>query len=217
MKVTNEEIDKLPLSQYEGEICLIDHADQVEAAIEEMRHCKALGFDTETRPAFTRGTNYRVALLQLSSEDKTWLFRLCVMGLPEPLARFLEDASIVKPGLAIRDDLRGLRKWRQFTPGGFVDMQSIAADKGIDDLSLKKMAAHVLGVRVSKRQRLTNWEGASLTPGQMTYAATDSWISLLLWKAVVEQGITDSQYLAEMRAKGLAADNNEQDKPENIE
>lgn len=208
MKVTNEEIDQLPLSQYEGEISLIERAEQVEAAIEEMRHHKALGFDTETRPAFTRGTNYRVALLQLSAENKTWLFRLCEMGLPGPLARFLEDPDIVKPGLAIRDDLKGLRKWRQFTPGGFVDMQSIAAERGIDDLSLKKMAAHVLGVRVSKRQRLTNWECATLTAGQMTYAATDSWISLLLWKAVVEQGITDSAYLAELRANGLTSAQN---------
>lgn len=216
MKVTNEEIDQLPLSQYEGEISLIDKPELVLPAINEMRQCKALGFDTETRPAFTRGTNYKVALLQLSSENKTWLFRTCVIGLPEPLARFLEDDTIVKPGLAIRDDLKGLRKWRQFNPGGFVDMQTIAAARGINDLSLKKMAAHVLGVRVSKRQRLTNWESATLTAGQMTYAATDSWISLLLWKAVVEQGITDSAYLAELRAKGpqptAPTDNNNPEK-----
>lgn len=201
MKVTNEEIDKLPLSQYDEEIVLIDKPEQVDAAIEEMRQYKALGFDTETRPAFTRGVSYMVALLQLSAEHKTWLFRLCKIGLPENLAKFLEDKSIVKSGLAIRDDLKGMRKWRAFEPGGFVDMQSIAAQKGIEDLSLKKMAASVLGVRVSKRQRLTNWESPDLTPGQMTYAATDSWISLLLWKAIVEQGVTVSPELQKMRGE----------------
>lgn len=215
MRVTNEEIDQLPLSQYNGEIALIDHPDQVDAAIEEMMRYKVLGFDTETRPAFTRGTNYRVALLQLSSEHKTWLFRLCTIGLPESLARFLENQDIVKPGLAIRDDLRGLRKWRQFAPGGFVDMQTIAASRGVDDLSLKKMAAHVLGVRVSKRQRLTNWESPTLTAGQMTYAATDSWISLLLWKAVVEDGITDSPALADIRAKSSTTSEPQDKKEEN--
>ncbi len=204
MKVTNEEIDQLPLSQYDESVILIDKPELVDEAIEEMRQCKVLGFDTETRPAFTRGTNYKVALLQLSSEHQTWLFRLCEIGLPENLAKFLEDDSIIKPGLAIRDDLKGLRKWHQFNPGGFVDMQTIAAEKGIEDLSLKKMAAHVLGVRVSKRQRLTNWESPTLTAGQMTYAATDSWISLMLWKAVVEQGITESEVLQKMRAEAAA-------------
>ncbi len=201
MKVTNEEIDQLPLSQYDEEIALIDSEDQVEAAIAEMSQYEALGFDTETRPSFTRGTYYRVALLQLSAEHKTWLFRTCKIGMPEPLAKFLEDGRIIKPGLAIRDDLKGLRKWRDFTPGGFVDMQTIAAEHGVDDLSLKKMAAHVLGVRVSKRQRLTNWESPVLTQGQMTYAATDSWISLLLWKAIVKEGITESPTLRKMRGE----------------
>ena len=95
-------------------------------------------------------------------------------------------------------------------------MQTIAASRGVDDLSLKKMAAHVLGVRVSKRQRLTNWESPTLTAGQMTYAATDSWISLLLWKAVVEDGITDSPALGDIRAKSSTT-SEPQDKQEENE
>ncbi len=198
MKVSNEEIDLLPLCQYDQEIALIDKAEDIEAAVAEMSRQPALGFDTETRPAFTRGCNYKVALLQLSAEHKTWLIRLCKTGMTEALAHFLENKDIVKPGLAIRDDLRGLRKLRDFTPGGFVDLQSIAEAKGVEDLSLKKMAAHVLGVRVSKRQRLTNWEGETLTPGQLTYAATDSWVSLQLYKAL-SAGVTDSERVADVR------------------
>lgn len=191
MRVSNEEIDLLPLSQYDGEISLISKAKEIPAAIEEMSQCAVLGFDTETRPAFTRGCNYKVALLQLSSEHKTWLFRLCKTGLTAELAQFLERTDIVKPGLAIRDDLRGLCRLTKFTPGGFVDLQTIAAQNGVEDMSLKKMAAHVLGVRVSKRQRLTNWEAETLTQGQMTYAATDSWISLLIYNAF-RAGVTES-------------------------
>lgn len=214
MKVSNEEIDMLPLCQYDQEIVLIDKAEDIEAAVAEMSQQPALGFDTETRPAFTRGCNYKVALLQLSAEHKTWLIRLCKTGMTETLAHFLENKDIVKPGLAIRDDLRGLRKLRDFTPGGFIDMQSIAEAKGVEDLSLKKMAAHVLGVRVSKRQRLTNWEGETLTPGQLTYAATDSWVSLQLYKAL-SAGVTESERVADVRRqlesqRGPATDDNTQ-------
>ncbi len=198
MRVTNEEIDLLPLSQYDGEIALIDRVEDIAPAIEEMGRCPILGFDTETRPAFTRGCNYKVALLQLSGDKKTWLFRLCKTGLTPELAHFLERTDIVKSGLAIRDDLRGLCRLTRFTPGGFVDLQTIAQSKGVEDMSLKKMAAHVLGVRVSKRQRLTNWEGETLTPGQLTYASTDSWISLLLYKAL-EAGVTESPAVTEAR------------------
>ena len=184
MKVSNEEIDQLPLGQYEGELCVVEHANDIEAAIAEMRQCAVLGFDTETRPSFTRGTVYNVALLQLSGPNKTWLFRLCKTGLPTQLADFLADATIKKAGLAIRDDLRGLRRLRIFEPGGFVDVQNMASRMGVEDLSLKKMAATVLGLRVSKRQRLTNWEYQTLTPGQITYAAA---------------GVTESPSLAAVR------------------
>lgn len=198
MKVSNEEIDQLPLGQYEGELCVVEHANDIEAAIAEMRQCAVLGFDTETRPSFTRGTVYNVALLQLSGPNKTWLFRLCKTGLPTQLADFLADATIKKAGLAIRDDLRGLRRLRIFEPGGFVDVQNMASRMGVEDLSLKKMAATVLGLRVSKRQRLTNWEYQTLTPGQITYAATDSWISLKLYEAL-SAGVTESPSLAAVR------------------
>lgn len=216
MRVSNEEIDLLPLSQYDGEIAVITRAKDIAAAIEEMSSCPALGFDTETRPAFTRGCNYKVALLQLSSENKTWLFRLCKTGLPAELARFLERTDIVKPGLAIRDDLRGLCRLTPFAPGGFVDLQTMAAKRGVEDMSLKKMAAHVLGVRVSKRQRLTNWEAETLTQGQMTYAATDSWISLQIYNAL-SSGVTESpavlaarQQIAARRGEETKTDKKEQ-------
>lgn len=199
MKVSNEEIDLMPVGQCSDPVEVVEHAQDIERAVEEMRQHPVLGFDTETRPSFTRGTSYNVALLQFSAPGKTWLFRLCKTGLTQPLADFMADKSITKAGLAIRDDIRGLRRLRIFEPAGFVDVQSVASQMGVEDLSLKKMAAHVLGMRVSKRQRLTNWENASLTPGQIAYAATDSWISLLLYQAL-QSGATESPRLAEIRA-----------------
>lgn len=73
-------------------------------------------------------------------------------------------------------DLRSLRQIRHFRDGGFVDLQGIAPEWGIGEKSLRKLSAIVLGRRVSKAQRLSNWEAAQLTEKQMRYAATDAWI-----------------------------------------
>lgn len=198
MKVTNEECDALPPAAFTGEIDLIDNADKVQAAVEEMRTYKLLGFDTETRPNFVRGANYGTALLQLSTERKTWLVRLCHTGMTQELADLMADNDICKVGLAILDDLRGLQRLRKFKPANCIDLQKMARERGIEELGLKKMAAQVLGVKVSKRQRLTNWEATVLTEAQLTYAATDSWISLLIYKEYLK-GVTIHPRLLALR------------------
>lgn len=180
-KLTNEEMDQLPLAQFDDTIQLIDTPERLAAAIAEMRSCAMLGFDTETRPSFRRGVSYKVALLQLSSEHTSWLIRINKLGLPDSLAAVLSDPSIMKVGLAIRDDIKGLQKWRDFEPQNFIDLQTVAKEMDFEDFSLKKLAAHVMGVRISKRQRLSNWEAPMLTVPQQRYAATDSWVSLMIY------------------------------------
>ena len=88
----------------------------------------------------------------------------------------LENGAITKVGAAIRDDIKLMCQRQKFTPSGFVDLQSIVGEFGIKELSVKKMAAIILGVRISKAQRLTNWEAKTLTPSQQSYAATDAWV-----------------------------------------
>lgn len=198
MKVSNEECEALPLSAFEGRVVLVESAEQAEQAARELNAEALLGFDTETRPSFVRGNNYSTALLQLSTETTTWLVRLCRTGLPQCLADVMANPGIVKVGLAILDDLRGLQKLRPFTPGACLDLQRLARERGVEELGLKKMAAQVLGVRVSKRQRLTNWEADTLTPAQQTYAATDSWVSLLLYQAFM-RGVVVHPRLAALR------------------
>ena len=92
------------------------------------------------------------------------------------MLQLLSSDRVVKAGVAIRDDIRVLRQLRHFTPGGFVELQNIAPEYGITDKSLRKLAAIVLSVRISKAQRLSNWEAKQLTPAQQLYAATDAWI-----------------------------------------
>lgn len=175
--ITREELDELPLKAFEGEIVVVDQNEKLESAINYLSNKKMLGFDTETKPSFKRGQVNQVALLQLSTGKKAFLFRINRIGLPEPLKKILSSPEILKVGVAIHDDIKGLQRVSPFKPAGFMELQQQVKDYGINDFSLKKIAGIVLGVRISKSQRLSNWESDELTEAQQCYAATDAWIS----------------------------------------
>jgi ribonuclease D len=175
--ITREELDELPLRAFEGEIVVVDRTDQLESAINYLSNEKMIGFDTETKPSFKRGQVNHVALLQLSTGKKAFLFRINKIGLPQPLKKILSNPEILKVGVAIHDDIKGLQRISSFRPAGFIELQQEVKDYGINDFSLKKIAGIVLGVRISKSQRLSNWESDELTEAQRCYAATDAWIS----------------------------------------
>ena len=190
--VYKESIDKealadLPLIQFEGEISLVESKEDYLACIEYLSQQKLLGFDTETKPAFKKGVVNEVALLQLSTKDRAFLFRLNKIGLPNGLKDILENPEIQKIGVAIRDDIKGLQKLNNFNPGGFVELQDHVKGFGIQDFSLKKLSAIVLGFRISKSQRITNWEAPDLTEAQQIYAATDAWISHRIFESLNQQ------------------------------
>lgn len=184
--LTNEETAALPVAQFGGEIVVVDHPEQIEAACKELAQEPILGFDTETRPSFKAGVHYRVALLQLSTPKRCFLFRLCRIPLEKPILRLLEDPKILKIGAAVGGDLTALKELRHFREAGFVDLQSIVHQWGIEEKSIRKMSAIVLGRRVSKAQRLSNWEATSLTPQQQMYAATDAWVCDRIYKRLNE-------------------------------
>lgn len=179
--ISDEELAALPLSVFEGKIHLIEKVEQVTDALEYLKKHPVLGFDTETRPTFKKGQNHQVALLQLSTADEAFLFRTNLIGLTPGLIKLLGSTSILKIGAAIRDDIKILQRIAPFKPGGFVELQEMVKLYGIENFSLKKLAAIVQGVRISKSQRLTNWEAPVLTLQQQVYAATDAWISYMIY------------------------------------
>jgi ribonuclease D len=175
--ITREELDDLPLKAFEGEVVVIDQEEKLEAAVRYLSVQKMIGFDTETRPSFKRGQVNQVALLQLATAKMAFLFRINKIGLPAPLKGILANPEILKVGVAIHDDIKALQRISPFVPAGFVELQQEVKEYGINDFSLKKIAGIVLGVRISKSQRLSNWEADELTEAQQCYAATDAWIS----------------------------------------
>ena len=175
-KISNEEAAALPAIEFRGEIRIVDNERDIVPACKFLMKQRVIGFDTETRPSFRPGVTFRVSLLQLSTPRRCYLFRLNRMRFEKQLVKLLENKAILKIGADVAGDIRSLLALRRFRPGGFVDLQQLAPDWGIEEKSLRKLSAIVLGKRVSKAQRLSNWEAAQLTEKQMRYAATDAWI-----------------------------------------
>lgn len=176
--ITPQEIEKLEYASFPGKIHIIDSVgSEFNRAISYLRAQKIIGFDTETRPCFAQNQpRYGVALLQLSGPGKAFLFRINKMGMHRRLCNLLADPKIIKVGAAVHDDIRGLQKHHDFKPASFVDLQKSVWEWGIKDKSVKKMAAIILGCRISKTQQLSNWEADVLSESQCKYAATDAWV-----------------------------------------
>ncbi len=183
--ISNDETSLLPAAQFGGEIVLVDSRSRVAAACRELSLEPVIGFDTETRPSFKAGVQYKVSLLQLSTPRRCYLFRLCRIPLEKELLRILESPTNIKVGAAVGGDIAALKRLRHFREAGFVDLQSIAPQWGIEEKSLRKLSAIVLGERVSKAQRLSNWEAAQLTPQQQMYAATDAWVCAQIYNELI--------------------------------
>ena len=167
--IDRKEIDLLPPYVFTGEVKVIEEERQVGEAADFLSKHTCLGFDTETRPAFRKG-------------ERVFLFRLNKCGFQPALVRLLASPRIIKIGVGIRDDNRNLRKLADFTPASFVDLQEYAGYFGIEDKSFSKLMAIIFGVKISKRQRTSNWEAPALTEAQIRYAATDAWGALKMYQ-----------------------------------
>jgi ribonuclease D len=181
-KYDKSKISTLPRAEFDGRIHVIISKEQAEKAVNFLLKQPVLGFDTETRPSFSKGTVYRVALLQVATYDICFLFRLNIIGLTPAIVKLLEDTTVTKIGLSWHDDINGLHKMGRFETGTFIDIQDHVREIGVEDLSLQKLYANLFGQQISKAQRLTNWERDVLTDKQKTYAATDAWACIQLYE-----------------------------------
>lgn len=193
--ISKEEINELPLGQFEGEIYLIDKPDQVEEAVDFLEDQRIIGFDTETKPSFKKGQFNPVSLLQLSTSDQAFLFRLNKIGFPDPLRNLLEKENLVKIGAAVHDDLKGLRKLTgSFYPHSFFDLNDELKKVGFHNVGVRNLSGMVLKIRISKTEQVSNWEADKLTEKQMRYAATDAWACLEVFNLLREEGYLDELF-----------------------
>lgn len=180
--INKEVVNAMPKAAFTGEIHVVNTPWEAERAVAYLRGCPLLGIDSETRPSFAKGHTHKVALLQVASEEHCFLFRLNVMGLTLPLITLLEMPHITKVGLSLKDDFMMLHKRAPFEPRGIIELQEFVRPFGIEEQSLQKIYAILFGEKISKTQRLSNWEADVLTQPQQLYAATDAWACLNIYR-----------------------------------
>lgn len=172
--ISKQQLSDLPAAQFCGKLCIVEDEEGIREAIEKLRESDVIGFDTETKPSFRKGQSNTVSLIQLSTRETCYLFRINQLGLAQPIVELLENPTVKKIGLSIHDDFHNLNKITEIHPEGFVELQNYVKDFKIADNSLAKIYAIIFGKRISKGQRLTNWEAEQLTISQQTYAALDA-------------------------------------------
>lgn len=185
-KISNEEVSALEAVHFDGRIVVVDNADALAKACKELSQHALIGFDTETRPSFKAGVTNKVALLQLSTNECCYLIRLNKLPLSRDIMAILSSDKILKVGADVKNDITALNRLRHFTAKGFVDLQDEVVKHGIEDKSLRKISGIVLGKKVSKAQRLSNWEAKQFTPQQQMYAATDAWVCVEIYNRLTK-------------------------------
>lgn len=184
-KFDKTKIGALPRVLFEGRIVVVLSEWEAEKAVRYLLTQPILGMDTETRPSFRKGSVHQVALLQVSTYDTCFLFRLNQLGLSPSVKLLLEDTTVPKIGLSLRDDLNSLHRIGDFKAGYFIDLQNRVSEVGVEDMSLQKLYANFFGQRISKREQLSNWEADVLTDKQKLYAATDAWSCIMLYEELL--------------------------------
>lgn len=176
-------ISEMPKVVFPGRIIIIYTENDARKAVACLNRCSVVGVDTETRPSFKKGKVNSVALLQIATSDTCFLFRLNRIGIPDFLEEFLQN-DVLKIGLSLRDDFNMLRRANNKDPrvGNWIELQDYVSRFGIQEKSLQKIYAILFGEKISKNQRLSNWEADVLTEAQQQYAATDAWATLRIYQ-----------------------------------
>ena len=186
-RMVKDEINACPLARWTGPVHVVRTTDELAEAIRRLAGQTLLGFDTETRPAYTKGQSYLPSLLQLASKTEVFIFQLKPIGLARPLRDILANPTIIKAGVNLDYDIRELKKLSPFKAAGFVDLGNLAKKANIKNHGLRGLAAVLLGFRISKGAQTSNWAKDLLTPQQVQYAATDAWVGRKLHQALKKE------------------------------
>jgi len=187
--VLKEDVKNFPLIEFKGHVTIIENTNDISRCCQIISKHSVIGFDTETKPAFQKGVSHDIALIQLSTNDSVFLFRINKIGLAESILNILTDPNILKVGIDIKNDLSGLKKIINFQESNFLDLNTLALQKGFKSIGAVKLTIMLLGFRISKRQRLSDWSAEKLTDSQIEYAAIDAWICVKILQAFKDNSL----------------------------
>jgi ribonuclease D len=182
INITNDEINALPLHAFDGTVKVIQDREVLPEVFKEISKHSVVGFDTETKPVFVKGQRHNVALMQIATPDQAFLIRVKFTGITPEIIDFLENEKILKAGVGVRDDIKTLQVLKKFAAAGFVELADMARNAGLEVESVKKLTALLLGFRISKSAQTSNWEAERLDTKQISYAATDAWVCLNIYR-----------------------------------
>lgn len=190
-KYSKEEINALPLRRYSGSVSLVRTEEDLETALTVLRNEELIGFDTETRPTFRKGKINLPSLIQFASQETVYLIHLGWVPFSDGIKDILSDPDIVKTGVAVRDDIKDLKKLAHFNDAGVVDLGEVARELGMETHGLRNLAANLLEFRISKAAQCSNWSNLDLSRQQINYAATDAWVSREIHLRMRELGLVN--------------------------
>src|SRR4029077_8551127 len=173
--ISREDMAQLPIRRYEGRVRVVATEEELEEARSDLREERIVGLDTETRPAFRKGESHLPCLVQCATARAVYLFQLRRSEVFPALAELLGDARIVKAGISLKDDLRALKQVFAFSEQNMLDLGLVARSNGFGQTGVRNLAGILLGTRIPKGTKTSNWAAPQLSPVQITYAATDAW------------------------------------------
>lgn len=188
--ISRENLNELPVQRYEGPIHFIDTPALLHAARTDILGERAVGFDTETRPAFRKGESYLPSIAQVATAHGVYIFPLRYTDTHGLLGEMLSAQGIAKVGVSLAYDLRTLKQVLPFHERHIVDLGIIAKRHGYEQTGVRNLAGLLLGYRVPKGAKTTNWSAPHLTPAQIAYAATDAWVCRELYLVFEKAGMT---------------------------
>lgn len=194
--ITKEQMASLPIRRYEGRVCVVATARDLEQAQEDIGGERIIGFDTETRPSFAKGEFHLPCLVQVATARNVYLFQFRGIEVKPLLTAMLEDERTVKVGVSLADDVRTLKQVFPFEHRNMLDLGMVARRHGFRQTGVRNLAGIFLGCRIPKGASTSNWAAARLTPQQITYAATDAWICRELYLKFESLGLNVSSATA---------------------
>lgn len=189
--ISKEEVAALETESFQGRIIVVQTATDVKKGIEYLSKFNEVGIDTESKPSFKKGKSNNISLLQIATDECCILFRVNITGITDDIKSFFENKNIIKAGVSLKDDFMMLHKVASFLPEGFVEIQGMVEKFDIGEKSLQKIYAILFDKKISKSQRLSNWDAEILSDAQKRYAATDAWASLKIYRALCNENITE--------------------------
>jgi ribonuclease D len=186
--------DGLSLDQIE----VLRSPAQFEAALRAIEAERFVGFDTESKPTFSKGAEATGPhVVQFALRQRAYLVQIDKAPPLAFLRSVLASPAIVKIGFGLKSDRRSLARALGVELEGAVDLaETLRALRYRHALGARAAVAIVLGRRLQKSKSVTtsNWAAPTLKPNQLLYAANDAYAALCVFHAL------GSPYSSESRA-----------------